>query len=101
MATFPASSSGSIAQYPLQTSVARTTQVIGFLDGTDQRCIVRARQVRSWVIKLSLLNESEVAQIEEFFLSQQGNFGSFEFPDPSSGEIIPNCRLASPQLVSV
>jgi Conserved hypothetical protein 2217 (DUF2460) len=101
MATFPALSSGSTVQYPLQTNAARTTQVIRFLDGTDQRCIVRARPMRWWVVKITLLNDSELAQMEEFFVTQQGNFGRFDFTDPSSGEIVPNCRLVSPELVSL
>ena len=77
MATFPALSSGSIAQYPLPTNVARTTQVIRFLDGTDQRCIVRARPVRWWVVKLSLLNDSELAQMEEFFADSTRKLRAF------------------------
>lgn len=97
MTTFPALSSGAIAQYPLQINFSWITQVVRFLDGTDQRCIVRARRLRYWVIKLSLLNDSELAQLEEFFDGQQGNFGLFNFPDPSSDQVIPNCRLASPQ----
>jgi hypothetical protein len=100
MATFPALSSGAIAQYPIGNYAARTTQVIRFLDGSDQRCIVRARPVRWWVVKLSLLNDSELAQIEEFFTAQQGSFGLFDFPDPFSNQTVTNCRFAAPELVT-
>lgn len=101
MATFPALSSGAIAQYPLPAYVALTTQVVRFLDGSDQRCIVRARPVRWWTVKLSLLNDAELAQLEEFFTEQQGAFGAFDFPDPYSGQTIPNCRLATSELTTL
>jgi len=100
MATFPALSSGAIAQYPLPAYVALTTQVIRFLDGSDQRCIVRARPVQWWVIKLSLLNDAELALLEEFFTELQGGFGLFDFPDPFSGQTIANCRLATSELIT-
>ncbi|MGA7411698.1 MAG: hypothetical protein WBW33_14560 [Bryobacteraceae bacterium] len=98
MATFPALSSGAIAQYPMPAYVARTTQVVRFLDGSDQRCIVRARPVRWWVVKLSLLNDVELALLEGFFTEEQGGFGLFDFPDPFSGQTITNCRLATSAL---
>ncbi len=101
MATFPTLSSGAIAQYPLPAYVARTTQVIRFLDGSDQRCIVRARPVRWWVVKLSLLNDTELAMLEEFFTSQQGAFGLFDFPDPFTGLTVANCRLATSELTTL
>ena len=100
MATFPALSSGAIAQYPMPTYVARTTQVIRFLDGSDQRCVVRARPVRWWTVKLSLLNDAELAQLEGFFSEQQGAFGLFAFPDPFTGQTVANCRLAASDLMT-
>lgn len=100
MATFPTLTSGAIAQYPMPAYIARTTQVVRFLDGTDQRCIVRARPVRWWVVKLSLLNDAELTMLEGFFTEQQGSFGLFEFPDPFSGQTIPNCRLAASELLT-
>src|SRR5271169_5183202 len=101
MATFPALSTGAIAQYPLPAYVARATQVIRFLDGSDQRCVVRARPVRWWVVKLSLLNDAELALLEGFFTEQQGGFGAFDFLDPFSGQTIANCRFATSELVTL
>jgi hypothetical protein len=101
MATFPALNSGAIAQYPLPVYVAQSTQVTRFLDGSDQRCVVRARPVRWWVVKLSLLNDTELATLEEFFAEQQGSFGLFDFPDPLTGQAIANCRLATSELTTL
>ena len=38
-----------------------------------------------WEIQLSELDEGELAAIEEFFLANQGAFGSFSFTDPWDG----------------
>ena len=38
---------------------------------------IRARARLEWEIQLSLLDEGELAAIEEFFLASQGAFGSF------------------------
>lgn len=94
-ATFPSLSSGAVAQYPVSMITGRSAQVIRFLDGTDQRYLQQGKSFRSWQIKLDLLNESEIAQIESFFVAQQGDYLSFSFPDPFSGTVVANCRLAS------
>lgn len=97
---FPSLSSGAVAQYPVLTTMGQNAQVIRFLDGSDQRYLQQGRSFRSWQIKLSLLNEAEIAQIETFFVEQQGDYLPFSFPDPFSGTTVANCRLASSALVS-
>ncbi|HEY3939364.1 MAG TPA: DUF2460 domain-containing protein [Bryobacteraceae bacterium] len=98
MATFPVLSSGAVMQYPAPVSFGRPAQVIRFIDGTDQRFIARGRALRSWQIKLNLLSEFEIAQIEAFFQAQAGEYSAFDFPDPFSGTSVPNCRLGGPGL---
>ncbi|MBV9085441.1 MAG: hypothetical protein JOZ62_22425 [Acidobacteriaceae bacterium] len=56
--------------------------------------------LRRWQIRLELLNEAEIAELEQFFAEQQGDYGAFAFPDPFSGAPVPNCRFAAPQFVS-
>ena len=75
-------------------------EVIRFMDGSDQRYLTRGKPLRRWLIKLDELTEAELGQLEQFFESAQGNFGSFEFPDPFSGANIPNCRVANPYLLT-
>ncbi len=101
MATFPLLSSGSVAQYPTFVSNGQATQVIRFLDGSDQRYLTEGRSYRQWKIRLDLLTEAEIAQLEKFFSAQQGDFSMFVFPDPISGTDVPNCRLASAGFTSV
>jgi hypothetical protein len=75
-------------------------QVIRFLDGSDQRYLMHKGPLRQWQIRLELLNETEIQQLEAFFTELQGDFETFDFPDPFSGSFVPLCRLGSPGLVS-
>jgi hypothetical protein len=98
--TFPALSSGAIVQYPTSLTTGQAAQVIRFLDGSDQRYLVQGKMLRSWEIRLDLLNETEIQRIEAFFTLQQGDYSPFIFPDPFTGSNIPNCRLGASGLVS-
>ena len=100
MASFPLLSSGAVTQYPAALATDQGAEVIRFLDGTDQRYLTQGRMFRQWQIRLNLLNESEIQQIEAFFAAQLGDYSSFAFPDPFSGTSVPNCRIAIPSLVS-
>ena len=100
MATFPVLSSGAIAQYPTQLTSGQAAQVIRFLDGSDQRYLAQGKMLRSWEIRLNLLNEAEIQQIEAFFNLQQGDYSPFIFPDPFTGSNVPNCRLAAAGLIT-
>jgi hypothetical protein len=100
MATFPILSSGAITQYPSPLTTGQAAQVIRFLDGSDQRYLGQGRMLRSWEIRLNLLNEMEIQLIEAFFTSQQGEYSPFTFPDPFTGSDVPNCRLGVAGLIS-
>lgn len=95
MATFPTLATGAVAQYPLGQTQTFTTDVIRFLDATDQRCVVRANQLRQWAVRLDLLSDAELAALEDFFSEMQGANGLFNFFDPITGQAVPNCRLAN------
>lgn len=93
MLTFPTLSTGAVAQYPLPLSVSSPAQTIRFIDGADQRFRTRAGGLRTWRITLEFLNEDEIYQLEAFFESVQGQYSSFLFPDPYTGQLVPNCRM--------
>jgi hypothetical protein len=97
---FPILSSGAIAQYGLPLGRSSPSQIIRFLDGTDQRFLTRGPMLRRWLIDLHLLNESEIASIEAFFNAMGGQYSTFNFPDPIGGTSVPNCRIGAPDLVS-
>lgn len=98
MSTFPQLSSGAVTQYPTPLASGQGVMVVRFLDGSDQRCLLQGQALRQWLINLSLLNESEIQQIESFFDSQQGSYSAFSFPDPFTGTNVANCRIGSPLL---
>ncbi len=100
MPTFPSLSSGAITQYPLIFGISQGTSVVRFMDGADQRFLTQGRQFRSWEIRLALLNDSELEQLEAFFDSQQGAYSTFTFPDPISGLDIANCRIGASELTT-
>lgn len=100
MANFPTLNSGAVAQYPLLLGASQNTALIRFLDGSDQRFLTAGKQFRSWEIRLSMLTDSEMAQIESFFTSQQGQYSPFTFPDPISTTLVPNCVIGSSELVT-
>ncbi|MBV8812522.1 MAG: hypothetical protein JO033_27945 [Acidobacteriaceae bacterium] len=98
MPTFPLLSSGAVAQYSLPVLTGQAVQTIRFLDGADQRYLIQGRTFRQWEIRLTLLTDSEIAQLQTFFTEQQGDYTKFDFPDPLSGQMIPNCRLLIPEM---
>jgi hypothetical protein len=100
MANFPLLSSGAVAQYPTSLVVGRQAHVIQFVDGSDQRFAARGIRLRSWQIKLSLLNETEIAALEAFFEEQGGEYQTFTFPDPISLASVPNCVVGSPTFIT-
>jgi Conserved hypothetical protein 2217 (DUF2460) len=100
MAAFPILSTGAVAQYPLARGTNFIVDIVRFLDGSEQRSLTRARAQRRWVIQLSKVTEAELASIEQFFDTNQGNFGSFDFIDPFSGETVRNCRISDPKIIT-
>lgn len=95
MANFPVLKTGAVAQYPASRTVEFSTRVLQFADGTEQRYRQYDTPLRRWVIRLSLLDGEELANVESFFQSEQGRYGSFAFTDPIDGTVYPSCSLES------
>jgi hypothetical protein len=100
MATFPLLSSNAVMQYPAPLARVRAGRIVRFIDGSDQRFIALGKTLRSWQIKLTLLNEQEIGQLEAFFETQDGEYSLFDFPDPFTGATVPNCRFSAPTLAT-
>ena len=99
MATFPRLSSNAVTQYPAPQAHVRAGRIVRFVDGSDQRFIALGKALRSWQINLTLLNDQELADTEAFFEAQSGEYAVFDFIDPASGAIVPNCRFSVPTFV--
>lgn len=93
MATFPKLKTESVMQYPGGKRLRFASQVVNFVDGSEQRYRDGAAPLRRWMIRLDLLDEGEIAALEEFFLANQGAFGSFAFTDPWDGVEYADCSL--------
>jgi hypothetical protein len=92
---FPTLKTGAVMQYPCKRMLQFSTDVVRFLDGTEQRYRDYAAVLHRWTIKLDLLDESELAAYDQFFVSNQGSFGTFSFTDPWDGTVYANCSLAA------
>ena len=90
----PTLKTGAVMQYPAKRALQFNTEAIRFLDGTEQRFRDNPSVLHQWTIQLDLLDESELAELDQFFVSNQGRFGSFSFTDPWDGTVYPNCSLA-------
>lgn len=99
-ADFPLLKTGAIAQYPATKTIQYSSFVVHFLDGSDQRYRQYAPALQRWRIKLSLLDESELNAMEQFFESQQGAAGVFSFTDPWTQTVYASCSFAQDSLTS-
>jgi hypothetical protein len=93
MAIFPILKTTAVAQYPAMRYVQFRNQTVRFVDGTEQRYRDASGPLHRWGIRLSELDESEIAAVEEFFAANQGEFGSFAFTDPWDGHVYSDCSL--------
>jgi len=82
MAQFPILKTGAVLQYPATKSFHFSNTVHRFLDGSDQRFRSHKQIVRRWSIRLDLLDDGEMAALEEFLAEQKGQLGDFSFFDP-------------------
>jgi hypothetical protein len=82
-----------VAQYPAVRELRLQNESVRFLDGTLQRYRDYSGLRMRWVIRLDLLDEGEIAAIEEFFGAVEGRYTTFTFTDPWDGEEYTGCRL--------
>lgn len=91
--SFPALRTGAVAQYPLVREVRYSSEVVRFLDGSEQAYRNQATSRRRWTIHLALLDDREVAALKEFFEQQKGAWGTFSFTDPWTGAVATTCSF--------
>jgi hypothetical protein len=94
MPTLPLLRSGSSVQYPFVTRHKCTTEIIRFIDGSEQR-FTQAGATRTWKISLSDLMPEEVIALDAFAQSNLANNDRFTFHDPVSGDVLNQCNLAT------
>ena len=93
MANFPTLKTGAVAQYPSDRVRRYSTQVLRFLDGGEQRFAGFGAPLKRWLIRLQLLDETELVGIEDFFVEHAGQAVTFTFTDPWDGTMYTNCSF--------
>jgi hypothetical protein len=98
---FPKLKTGAVAQYPITRERRLRSESLRFVDGTAQRYRDSAGARLRWMIQLDLLDEGEMASLEEFMAVQQGSYGTFTFTDPWDGIEYEGCRLQGDEAVLI
>ena len=93
MSDFPVLKSGAVLQIPAVRSTTFSTDIVRFLDGTEQRFRDYAQPRHRWIVNLDRLDETEIQRIREFIRRQNGKVGIFSFTDPWDGTEYPHCSF--------
>lgn len=93
MSTYPTLKTGATAQYPATKTITYSSFVIRFLDGSDQRYRNYSSPLNKWLLPYAQLDDTEAAAMEQFFIQEQGQAGSFSFTDPWTQAQYGNCSL--------
>src|SRR5438874_7908440 len=99
MSDFPVLKTGAVMQYPAEKATRFSTEVLRFVDGSEQRFRDFGASLRRWIIRLDLLDETELNSFRNFFRTQRGAAGTFSFTDPWDGTNYDNCSLESDEMV--
>ena len=99
MITFPTLTSGAVVQYPVRAGLTFSTQIVRFVDGSEQRFREFVAPLHRWSIQLDRLKESELNRLREFFRIVDGGAEPFSFTDPCDGVVYPNCSLDTADMV--
>jgi hypothetical protein len=98
MADFPTLKTGAVMQYPAERALGFSTEVLNFVDGSEQRFRGWGAPLRRWIVRLDLLEDAEMKRLESFFDASQGANGSFQFTDPRDGTVYENCSLEEDEM---
>ena len=98
MGAFPTLKTGAVMQYPAQKELQFSTTVIRFSDGSEQRFRQYQAPLHRWMVRLDLLDESELNQVREFFRAHAGTSETFQFTDPWDSTSYEHCSLGDNEM---
>lgn len=93
MNSFPKLKSGAIMQWPAGRTLSFSTEVLEFVNGSEQRFRHFSHPMRRWIVQLDELDEEDLTAMEAFFAQQQGQVGTFSFTDPWDGTEYAECQF--------
>jgi hypothetical protein len=88
-------------QYPAQRDVGFSTTALQFVDGSEQRFRNYQAPLHQWIVQLSLLDQAELHEFQEFFRAMAGPAEDFAFTDPWDGSSYSSCSLGSDSMAAV
>lgn len=95
MLTFPTLKTVAAVQYPFPKTHTFGNDVVLFLGGDEQRYRTTPGPLHKWEVRLSLLDEAEMNQVETLFQAASGTNDTFSFTDPTTGTVFPSCYFSS------
>ena len=98
MSNFPTLKTGAVLQYPAQKGIQFSTAIVRYLDGSEQRFATYQTPLHRWMIRLDMLDESELHELREFFRTQNGAAGTFVFTDPWDGTQYSSCSIEEDEM---
>ncbi|MCX6596462.1 MAG: DUF2460 domain-containing protein [Acidobacteria bacterium] len=99
MDIFPRLRTDAVTQYPFERTHRYATEVMRFVDGSEQRFRQRGRPMQEWAVELDLLDAGELHRLREFWVAMAGKAGLFTFHDPWDGIDYPDCQFVSDSAV--
>jgi hypothetical protein len=93
MSTFPVLKTGAVIQMPASRTIQFATDVVQFIDGSEQRFRSYAQAYHRWIVKFDLLDDAELRNIRAFVQQVNGAAGLFSFTDPWDGTVYATCSL--------
>src|SRR5437660_674934 len=93
MSAFPILKTGAVIQVPASRTIQFATDVVQFIDGSEQRFRSYAQPYHRWSVKFDALDETELQNIRAFVQRVNGAAGLFSFKDPWDGTVYAKCSL--------
>lgn len=93
MSTFPTLKTGAVVQYPASRNTQLATDIVKFIDGSEQRFRGYAQCYRRWLINCDALDETELHNIRTFVQEMNGAAGVFAFTDPWDTTVYEKCSI--------
>ena len=93
MSTFPILKTGAVIQVPASRTLRFATEVVQFIDGSEQRFRGYAQPYRRWILTFDTLDEDELQNIRTFVQQVNGAADLFSFTDPWDGAVYATCSI--------
>jgi hypothetical protein len=97
MLCFPQLSSGATGQYPVRKKLADRTIINQLSDGHTVKFVDAGANLVEWQLTYQDLTDSEIANLQQFFSSCEGQLTGFTFLDPMDNLLMWSEDLSQPE----